>query len=67
MKEDDKLLEELAGIVHSGLAAGHLLAAYFNYRKTKRVDLWVAFHTAAAILDTKAVLTHLKRVQKART
>ena len=57
-----RILEELALLVHGGLATGHLLAAYYNYRKAGKVDWWVLFHCAAAGVDLIALKRHLRRI-----
>lgn len=60
-KKEQQILEELAFIVHGGLATGHLLGAYYNYRRTGTLlNGWVIFHLLAALTSGTAIKAHYK-------
>lgn len=56
-------LEILAASVHGALAALHALGAIYNARN--RNWRWAAFHAAAAVLDTYAVVRHHRAAKEA--
>jgi len=49
-------LESLAASFHRALALGHIVAAWFNWRRKNWK--WVAFHAVVAGFDLRAARAH---------
>ena len=63
MNKHERLLEELAIAMHSNLAIGHTIAAFYHLRRADRK--WVHFgaHALGAVYSGLSVLHHLKALK----